>query len=114
VAAVALKNCADFVIDTRAKHQSHTCRHVHSMAIACTPAYPITHKKKWMGVLSHPFDTLVVAAFALGIYCWGAATGMPAHLVRLEDEDDESEAELPLAGTPSGLRPVSACTQASS
>ncbi|NCE83452.1 APC family permease [Pseudomonas sp. Q1] len=45
-----------------------------------------------IGVLSHPFDTLVVAACALGIYYWGAATGVPAHLVRLENEDDESEA----------------------
>jgi amino acid transporter len=45
-----------------------------------------------IGVISHPFDTLVVAACALGIYYWGAATGVPAHLVRLENEDDESEA----------------------
>ncbi|KRP70610.1 MULTISPECIES: APC family permease [Pseudomonas] len=45
-----------------------------------------------IGVISHPFDTLVVAACALGIYYWGAATGVPAHLVRLESEDDESEA----------------------
>ncbi|WP_242167941.1 MULTISPECIES: APC family permease [unclassified Pseudomonas] len=45
-----------------------------------------------IGVLSHPFDTLVVAVCALGIYYWGAATGVPAHLVRLEHEDDESEA----------------------
>ena len=29
---------------------------------------------------------------ALGIYYWGAATGVPAHLVRLEQEEDESEA----------------------
>ena len=34
---------------------------------------------------------MVVAACALGIYYWGAATGVPAHLVRLEGED-ESEA----------------------
>ncbi|MGH8448822.1 APC family permease [Pseudomonas sp.] len=45
-----------------------------------------------IGVISHPFDTLVVAVCALGIYYWGAATGVPAHLVRLENEDDESEA----------------------
>ncbi len=51
-----------------------------------------------LGVLSHPFDTLVVAACALGIYYWGAATGVPAHLVQLEHEDDESEAVLPTAG----------------
>ncbi|MNC81923.1 hypothetical protein D3C75_1352230 [compost metagenome] len=42
-------------------------------------------------MLGHPFDTVVVAACALGIYYWGAATGVPAHLVRLEGED-ESEA----------------------
>lgn len=45
-----------------------------------------------IGVISHPFDTVVVAVCALGIYYWGAATGVPAHLVRLETEDDESEA----------------------
>ena len=67
-----------------------------------------------LGVLSHPFDTLAVAACALGIYCWGAATGVPAHLVRLEDEDDESEAEPTLAGPATGQRPVAARIQASS
>lgn len=43
-----------------------------------------------LGVLAHPFDTLVVAVCATGIYYWGAATGVPAHRVRLED-DEESE-----------------------
>jgi amino acid transporter len=43
-----------------------------------------------LGVLAHPFDTLVVAVCATGIYYWGAATGVPAHMVRLED-DEESE-----------------------
>ncbi|PHN54643.1 aspartate:proton symporter [Pseudomonas sp. ICMP 8385] len=57
-----------------------------------------------LGVLSHPFDTLVVAACALGIYYWGAATGVPAHLVELEHEDDESEAVLPA----SSLHPANA------
>ena len=51
-----------------------------------------------LGILSHPFDTVVVAACALGIYYWGAATGVPAHLVELEHEDDESEAVLPASG----------------
>ncbi|MDD0982696.1 MAG: APC family permease [Pseudomonas sp.] len=51
-----------------------------------------------LGVLSHPFDTLIVAACAMGIYYWGAATGVPAHLVELEHEDDESEAVLPTTG----------------
>ncbi|MHC6225204.1 APC family permease [Pseudomonas sp. X10] len=53
-----------------------------------------------LGVLSHPFDTLVVAANALAIYYWGARTGVPAHLVRL-DGDEESEAP-DLAGQPLG------------
>lgn len=44
-----------------------------------------------LGVISHPFDTVVVAVSALGIYYWGAATGVPAHLVRLEHDADESE-----------------------
>lgn len=57
-----------------------------------------------LGVLGHPFDTLAVAACAMGIYYWGAATGVPAHLVRL-DGDDESE-----AGTDTAMdqRPVPA------
>ncbi|MDD1964394.1 APC family permease [Pseudomonas putida] len=55
-----------------------------------------------IGAISHPFDTLVVAACALGIYYWGAATGVPAHLVNLDD-DDESEA---VAEPRAGLRPV--------
>ncbi len=51
-----------------------------------------------LGILSHPFDTVVVAACALGIYYWGVATGVPAHLVRLETEDDESEVPEPDIG----------------
>ncbi|QQD55523.1 APC family permease [Pseudomonas fluorescens BBc6R8] len=51
-----------------------------------------------LGILGHPFDTVVVAACALGIYYWGATTGVPAHLVRLETEDDESEAPEPDIG----------------
>lgn len=44
-----------------------------------------------LGVLTHPLDTIVVAASALAIYYWGAATGVPAHLVRLEADEAESE-----------------------
>jgi hypothetical protein len=44
-----------------------------------------------LGILAHPFDTIVVAACATGIYYWGAATGVPAHLLRLEEDDEESE-----------------------
>lgn len=61
--------------------------------------YAVTIFLSWLGsfgglgVIGHPFDTLVVAASALGIYYWGAATGVPARLVRL-DGDDESEANV--------------------
>jgi len=53
-----------------------------------------------LGVLAHPFDTLVVAACATGIYYWGAATGGPAHLVRLEDDEDSEEAPELASNTP--------------
>ena len=53
-----------------------------------------------LGVLAHPFDTLVVAACATGIYYWGAATGVPAHLVRLEDDEDSEEAPELASNTP--------------
>lgn len=59
-----------------------------------------------LGVISHPFDTLVVAACALGIYYWGAATGVPAHLVRLEHEADESET----VDEPHGRAPLTPAT----
>ncbi len=40
-----------------------------------------------IGVLAHPWDTLVVAAIALAIYYWGAATGVPAAKLRLEEDE---------------------------
>ncbi|WP_131670312.1 APC family permease [Pseudomonas parakoreensis] len=61
-----------------------------------------------IGVLSHPFDTVIVAACALGIYYWGAATGVPAHLIRLETEDDESEAAESSTRSATGQRPAHA------
>jgi len=61
-----------------------------------------------IGVLSHPFDTVIVAVCALGIYYWGAATGVPARLIRLENEDDESEAAEPLTHSATGQRPAHA------
>ncbi len=61
-----------------------------------------------IGVLSHPFDTVIVAACALGIYYWGAATGVPAHLIRLETEDDESEAAESSTHSATGQRPAHA------
>ena len=53
-----------------------------------------------MGVLTHPFDTLAVAVCAMGIYYWGAATGVPAHLVRLEDDEESEEAPQPARTAP--------------
>jgi amino acid transporter len=70
--------------------------------------YAVTILLSWLGsfgglgVLGHPLDTVAVAACALGIYYWGAATGVPAHLVRLDGED-ESEAS---ADTHLGHRPA--------
>jgi amino acid transporter len=61
-----------------------------------------------IGVLSHPFDTVIVAVCALGIYYWGAATGVPAHLIRLETEDDESEAVESSTHSAAGQRPAHA------
>ena len=43
-------------------------------------------------MISHPFDTLVVAVCALAVYYWGAAT-VPSRLVRLEGDEAESETE---------------------
>ncbi|KAF1029750.1 MAG: Aspartate-proton symporter [Burkholderia plantarii] len=40
-----------------------------------------------IGVLTHPLDTWVVAAIALVIYYWGAATGVPAAKLRLDEDD---------------------------
>ncbi|MCY1379270.1 hypothetical protein D9M69_669740 [compost metagenome] len=81
--------------------------------------YAVTIVLSWlgsfggMGVLTHPFDTVVVAACAMGIYYWGAATGVPAHLVRLEDEDGESQADPVHTGTTAGQRPIGVSAQTS-
>ncbi|SDJ13906.1 aspartate/glutamate:proton symporter, AGT family [Pseudomonas delhiensis] len=78
--------------------------------------YAVTIALSWLGsfggigVLAHPFDTLAVAVCAMGIYYWGAATGVPAHLVRLTG-DDESDAE---ADEADGRRPLGGYAQASS
>ena len=67
--------------------------------------YAVTILLSWLGsfgglgVIGHPSDTLIVAACALGIYYWGAATGVPAHLVRL-DSDDESETDAGRVAAP--------------
>ncbi|KAB0495864.1 APC family permease [Pseudomonas vancouverensis] len=81
--------------------------------------YAVTIVLSWlgsfggMGVLTHPFDTLVVAACATAIYYWGAATGVPAHLVRLDADEGESEADAVHSTTTFGQRPVGASVQAS-
>jgi hypothetical protein len=56
-----------------------------------------------LGVLGHPFDTLAVAVCALGIYYWGAATGVPAHLVRLEGEDESEAGTETYTGRPAAV-----------
>lgn len=72
--------------------------------------YAVTILLSWLGsfggigVITHPFDTLVVAACALGIYYWGAATGVPAHLVQLDADEGESEAEHSPQAAPAGAR----------
>jgi len=72
--------------------------------------YAVTILLSWlgsfggMGVITHPLDTIVVALCALGIYYWGAATGIPAHLVQLDAEDAESEAEQRPLHDPRGAR----------
>lgn len=59
--------------------------------------YAVTLLLSWLGsfgglgVLGHPYDTLAVAACALGIYHWGATTGVPAELIRLSGEDESEE-----------------------
>jgi hypothetical protein len=81
--------------------------------------YAVTIVLSWLGsfgglgILTHPFDTLVVAACAMGIYCWGAATGVPAHLVRLDVEDGDSEADLPHTGTDAVAQPIGVSIQTS-
>lgn len=44
-----------------------------------------------IGLLSHPWDTLAVAVCATGVYYWGAATGVPAHRLDLDDDEGEQE-----------------------
>ncbi|HCN45846.1 MAG TPA: aspartate:proton symporter [Pseudomonas sp.] len=72
--------------------------------------YAVTILLSWLGTfggigaITHPLDTIVVALCALGIYYWGAATGVPAHLVQLDAEDAESEAEPHHMPAPGGAR----------
>ncbi|MFT4198233.1 MAG: APC family permease [Pseudoxanthomonas sp.] len=41
------------------------------------------------GAIAHPWDTLGVAVIALGVYYWGAATGLRSDELALEDDDGE-------------------------
>ncbi|MGE8369039.1 APC family permease [Cupriavidus sp.] len=42
-----------------------------------------------IGAIGHPWDTALVALVALGIYGWGARTGIPSALMDLGGDDDE-------------------------
>ncbi|MGO4814790.1 APC family permease [Cupriavidus sp. 2MCAB6] len=42
-----------------------------------------------IGAIGHPWDTALVALIALGIYGWGARTGIPSALMDLGADDDE-------------------------
>ncbi|MFM0562190.1 APC family permease [Paraburkholderia sediminicola] len=44
-----------------------------------------------IGVVPHPYDFLMVCAVALTAYYWGANTGVPRQLVRLEETPDDQE-----------------------
>ncbi|OLU24745.1 aspartate:proton symporter [Pseudomonas sp. PA15(2017)] len=73
--------------------------------------YAVTILLSWLGsfgglgVIAHPLDTAVVAACALVIYYWGAATGVPAALVRLDADEVESDGDVPAPRT-FGQQPV--------
>lgn len=52
-----------------------------------------------LGMLAHPLDNVIVGLCSLGIYYWGACTGVPAHLLRLDgDEEDEQPNSQATAG----------------
>ncbi|GHH58528.1 APC family permease [[Pseudomonas] boreopolis] len=42
-----------------------------------------------IGAIAHPWDTLAVAAIALGVYHWGARTGLRSDELALEEDDGE-------------------------
>ncbi|PVZ12305.1 aspartate/glutamate:proton symporter, AGT family (TC 2.A.3.11.1) [Pseudomonas sp. URIL14HWK12:I9] len=68
--------------------------------------YAVTILLSWLGsfgglgVIGHPLDTLVVAACALAIYYWGAATGVPAHQLQLDTDEDEATEVAPAEHSP--------------
>lgn len=43
------------------------------------------------GWLAHPYDTLAVSLIALGIYYWGARTGVPTAKLQLDDDEGETQ-----------------------
>lgn len=42
------------------------------------------------GWLAHPYDIIAIAVFSTGIYYWGAASGLPSHLMQLDDAESDS------------------------
>lgn len=46
------------------------------------------------GWLAHPYDIAVIALFALVIYYWGAASGVPSHLVDLDSDESNAGAAV--------------------
>ncbi len=71
--------------------------------------YAVTILLSWLGSFgglgcsATRSTPVAVAACALGIYYWGAATGVPAHLVRLEGKESEAAAETIPAALPPSL-----------
>ncbi|WP_448097293.1 APC family permease [Luteibacter yeojuensis] len=56
--------------------------------------YALTMIISWLGTfggigaIAHPWDSLTVLVMAIGIYYWGACTGLPAHELALDDDDE--------------------------
>ncbi len=42
-----------------------------------------------IGAIAHPWDTALVALIAVGIYWWGACTGIPSAQMDLGGDDDD-------------------------
>ncbi|MDF3983631.1 APC family permease [Luteibacter sp. PPL201] len=41
-----------------------------------------------IGILAHPWDSLCMLLVSVGVYYWGAATGLDAHELNLDDDDE--------------------------
>ncbi|MNN32024.1 Aspartate-proton symporter [compost metagenome] len=42
-----------------------------------------------IGAITHPWDSLIVAVIALGIYEWAARSGLHAHELNLDEDESE-------------------------